>query len=77
MIYHTTEIEYTLEAEIIEADVVGTMEDYMLEAIKNENDQICDESDSRCREEYKLMTKITLCMIPLKKMVEIKYTYGF
>ena len=46
MIQPTPKSTYTPEASILYEYAVDTMEDYILEAMKPENGQICDDSDS-------------------------------
>ena len=48
---HTTpDSADTLSTYIPDEEVVGTMGDYMMEAMELKNGKICDQSDSRCGE---------------------------
>ena len=57
-------------------EVVDTMLCDILEATEWKVGKIFDDSDSRCGEEHEWMTKLNICLIPLKKIPEINYTHG-
>ena len=40
------------------------------------NGKVCDDSDSSCRGYMKCMMTLNVYLMPLNKILEIKYTYG-
>ena len=75
MIHPTPESSDKTEAEIPE-DSVDTMWNDIIEAMEWRNCKICDDSDSSCGEEHEMDYKINICLITLKKILDINYIFG-
>ena len=75
LIQPTPDSEDTLEDYMPDEDVVDKMGYDIIEAMELKNGKIYDDSDSICGGGMKLIIKLTLCLMTLKKILEIIYLY--
>ena len=72
LIHPTPYSAYTPEVYIEYEDVVDTMGDYMMDATEHKMERSVMTLIISVGRKMKLMMKLTLCMIPLKKIADIK-----